>query len=247
MSDDLEAKRKEVLGEFERIARAFQNPDQELELDMQKVINALRSEIKAPKEVVASLDHIMHHPKELEWENLPPEDPEPPAESRPIEVEFFRNLLASDLIKQKRAWGPALTRQGYLIDYEKKTFTLYQDTNHEKSPEWHRRTTANLKVLGWKMIDTHSDRNLFRCISNGWIISLADYPIWDQVNEVTGKNYPPGTRGQDAYANHMEAGRMIRLGNKIGRWFFTNMKELPEYGKSKSTAAGAAIRKETNG
>ena len=84
----------DMLREMERIAKAFQAPDQALEYDIQRVINTLRSEAKLPKEEIEAIDFAMHHPEKLKWEAVA--KPEPPINFKPSpeQIQWFRNLVA---------------------------------------------------------------------------------------------------------------------------------------------------------
>ena len=230
-----------LLSELARIAKAFQAPNQALELDIQKVINALRTQAKVPAEHVQALDNILHHPTELAWARMPdpPEPPQMQYEPRAVEVEFFRQLI--ETVSDGAEWKLPSTDQIYKVDKKVKSFTLLRDTDRPDSGEWHRKTKACLAVLGWKMVDGTETRRFFHAEKDGWLIVVVDFPIEDQLNSATpGKNFPPGSRGQDAWATSKLHPTMVRLYHAIGHELIKSA--LPDFGVGKSTAVGTKIK-----
>jgi hypothetical protein len=229
------------LSELARLAKAASAPNPRLELDIQKVIDALKDQAKTPIEHVQTLEYILRHPGELTW--LPmPEPPDPPEmeyHPRPVELEFFEELIRT--VNDGAEWTLPSTDQVYRVDKQARTFTLLRDTDHPDSGTWHRKVKACLAALGWKMIDTNFTRRYFQAERDGWLIILVDFSIEDQLNPATpGKNFPRGSRGQDAWATSKIHPTVVRLYHRIGLALIKHA--LPDYGAGKSVALASQMK-----
>lgn len=84
----------DLIKEMQRIAQAFKAPDQNLELDIQKVINTLRTHAKVPEADIMNLDEAMHHPEKLTWTRMPA----PPEANDFVpnydQIEFFKLMIS---------------------------------------------------------------------------------------------------------------------------------------------------------
>jgi hypothetical protein len=229
----------DLLKEMERIAKAFQNPDQNLELDMQKTINTLRQDSKLSKEDVEAIDHAMHNPGSLTWKRMPDlPDSSLRIVPDPSEVGFIVNMIRT--VSDGAKWGIPSTGQEYRIDKKAKTFTLTRETERDEKG-WHDKTKAILRQIGWKMIDTHSQTRGYSAEHAGWSLIVMDFPIDAQEDPKNpGQTFPPGTRGQEAMAHHGSKGVVVRLGHRIGREFIKAA--APDFGSGKSGAAATVIQ-----
>jgi hypothetical protein len=236
-------KADELLREMERLAKAMRNPNQALELDIQKTINALRSGAKVPAEAIEALDGILHDPKTLVWQRMPDlPDSDSGFQPNAEQIEFFRELIrvATDGME----WGVPHTGQVYKIDKQVKTFTLIRETQKD-TEDWHGKTKMILGLLGWRMIDNKASNRSFSATKDGWLIAVFDFSIENQENPKTpGQNFPPGSRGQDAVATLMNRGAFVRLGHVIGRELIKYV--TTDFGYGKSTAAGSNLYEQRN-
>lgn len=224
------SKADDVLKEMERIAKAFQNPDQALELDMQKVINTLRGDAKLGRDQIEAIDFAMHNPDKLKW--TPVLIPEPKNDYQPTEYEmqWFRDFLSSKATQDVWKWEVSSTGQRYEFNKTAKTATLIRERPDPN--DWHSRNKKIMTMLGWKVIDSSTHTRTFNAQHGSWTLSVLDFPISAQQSTSTGQMFPPGTRGQDAIANNA-TGVVVRLGNNIGRWFIKHVSA--EYGVGKTT------------
>lgn len=228
------SKGDDILGEFERVMKAFKAPDQILELDIQKVINTLRSDAKLPKEEIEAIDFAMHNPNKLKWEAVA--TPEPPINFKPTpeQIQWFRNMVAA-MPKDEYMWKVPSTGQEYMMNRVKKTFTLVKEMPDPN--EWHQKNKKILSMIGWTMIDSTTTMRTFNAKHGSWTLTVLDFSIEAQENPKTpGQTFPPGTRGQEGMANN-GSGVVVRLGHQIGRWFIKHV--APESGIGKSMAFGA--------
>lgn len=219
MSDSMD----DLLKEIERIAKAAQNPDQALELDIQKVINSARGDAKLPNEEVEALDYALHSPGSLQWKTtVAPTPHKLDWEPEPEQLEWFRKMI--DLLKDGGTWDVPSTGHRYQVDKKNKTFKLIRDA--EKDPDnWHEKNRVILSRIGWHMIDTTTTCRAFMARHGNWIINLFDFSLEEQGRSA-------GTRGQDAMA--VNGGTVIRLGHCIGHWLVKHA--ISEFGIGKSTS-----------
>lgn len=223
----------DLMGEFERIAKAFKAPDQLLELDIQKVINTLRSEVKLPKDQIEAIDFAMHSPDKLKWEAVSKPDPKIDFEPSWEQVNWFRTLVAG-MPRDEFKWKVPRTGQEYIMNRVKKTFTLVREM--PDPDDWHQKNKVILSRIGWSMVDSTTTMRTFNAQHGPWTLTVLDFSIEAQENPKTpGQTFPSGTRGQEAMANN-GSGVVVRLGHNVGRWFIKNVS--PDSGIGKSMAFG---------
>src|SRR5208337_2059173 len=137
----------DLISEMTRIAKAFKAPDQALELDIQKIINALRSHGKVPEADIMDLDDAMHYPEKLAWAVIP----NPPDADKIVpgydEIDFIKTLI--DKAAEGMEWTVPSTGQVYKISPKEKTFTLIRNTQNDEH-DWHSKTRAILGLIGWR-------------------------------------------------------------------------------------------------
>jgi hypothetical protein len=222
------SKGDDLMREMERVAKAFQAPDQLLELDIQKVINTLRSEAKLGREEVEAIDFAMHNPDKLKWEAVPKPEPPIPFQPTTYQVQWFRDMIKA-MPQDEYMWRVPSTGQEYMMNRVKKTFTLVKETPDPE--DWHTKNKKILSLIGWKMIDSTTTMRTFNAKHGPWTLTVLDFSIDAQVNPKTGMKYAPGTRGQEAMANN-GTGTVVRLGHQIGRWFIKHVASDSGIGKS---------------
>lgn len=220
----------DMLKEMERIAKAFQAPDQALELDIQKVINTLRSEAKLAKDQIEAIDFAMHNPDKLKWTPVVIPEQKIDYVPREHEVQWFRDFISSNLQRETWKWQVVSTGQRYEFNNAAKTVTLIRERPDPN--DWHSRNKKILSMLGWKMIDSSTYTRTFNAQHGTWTLSVLDFSIAAQDDPKTpGETFPAETRGQDAMANN-GAGVVVRLGHNIGRSFIKHT--TPDFGVGKT-------------
>ena len=227
----------DLIKEMKRISEAFKAPDQALELDIQKIINALRTHGKVPAEDIEALDDAMHHPEKLVWAA----SPNPPDVSDFVpnysQIEFFQLMIAR--VADGAEWTVPSTGQIYRIRHKDKTFTLIRNTQTDKD-DWHSKTRVILEKIGWKMIDVRTTLRTFTANHKNWLLILNDFSIEDQENPATpGKNFPPGSRGQESFATLKTHGAFVRLAHRVGRAFMQGRSS--DFGMGKSIMFGSKL------
>lgn len=207
----------DLIKEMQRISEAFKAHNQELELDIQKVINTLRGIDKLTREEIEALDKVMHDPSILAWKRQP-DLPEPEVifqlDEKERGLQFLRELIRQT--PSGETWGVPSTGQRYRIDHSTKTFTLFRDTDRDEH-NWHGKNKVLLAILGWKMVDGRDKTYVFKAEKDGWTISLVSFLVDNQENSKTpGQNFPPGSRGSECLAVFARKGVTMRLGPKVG-------------------------------
>ncbi len=226
--------------EYARIARA-NNPV--LELDIKKCLDALPGMGCSPEEVSA-LGEALHHPEKLVW-NLGPPLPEEPLSYEPTEEDkdFIRKL-----IDRATVWAVPSTGEPdrpetcltYAIDRQNKTFKVIIDPEHDEH-RIHDKTKMILSLLGWRMIDEQRSSLGYTAVAGPWAVGVFDFSIATQIDRRTGKNFPPGTRGQDSVATC--GGRVVRLGQVIGRELIRHAQApKSDIGAGKTAAPGQVLK-----
>lgn len=224
-----------LLKEFERIAKAFQAKDQALELDIQKVVNCLRDNKQVPEVDIMDLERAMHGTEPLDWKGTPMPAAKTDFVPNEGQIQFFRDMIAA--AREGMEWRVPSTGQIYKVSKADKTFTLIRDTDNEHG-DWHGNNRVILEKLGWRMVDTKSSARLYTVRYKNWLLTATDFSIEDQENPATpGKNFDPGSRGQDAFASHLVGGTFIHLGHLVGRSFLEKVAR-PDFGIGKTVATG---------
>jgi hypothetical protein len=226
------------LTKWSEIARAS-NPI--LEMEIRKVLDQLRDVVKLPAEKVDALEKMLRAPEKLIWQRMPTL-PDKPLNWTPekFQVEWFRDFISK--MKDGTEWHVPSTGHVYKIDKTNKTFTLTHDVEHDPN-DWHERNKMILALLGYSMIDNKSSAKTYSSVGDHWIVAVFDFSIETQENSATpGKNFPHGSRGQDAVATPSSGGALVRLGHDIGRYLWKHVE--PAYGAGKTSAAWTALFKQ---
>ncbi len=218
-----------------------------MELDIKKSLDALKGMGSSQREIEA-LDKALHAPQTLAWKGMPPL-PERPFDYHPTEqdIAFIKDLIQSGV----KLWGVPVTARSpqepqtalhYGIDHENKTFKVLVDCEHDEG-RIHDKTKMILGLLGWTMIDFQDSTLSYSAVVGPWILAVFDFPIHTQIDSRTGKNYPEGTRGQDAVATG-QSGKLMRLGPHVGAELIKHAKaKQPTYGNAKTDAPGKLLIK----
>lgn len=228
----------DLINEMARIAKAFKAPDQALELDIQKIINTLRTHGKVPEADITDLDEAMHQPEKLVWKVMP----RPPEEACDFvpnyqQIEFFEMLIAK--VSDGAEWKVPSTGQVYRISHKDKTFTLIRNTQNDKD-DWHSKNKIILGKIGWSMIDSRASTRAFTANHKNWLLVLNDFAIDDQENPATpGKNFPSGSRGQESFASLPGHGAFVRLAHRVGRAFMDGRAQ--DFGMGKAITFGSKL------
>ncbi len=224
-----------LINEMARIAKAFKAPDQALELDIQKIINTLRSHAKVPEVDIMDLDEAMHHPENLKWSPMPNAPEKTDFVPNHQQIEFFRLLISR--ANEGMEWTLPSTGQVYRVSPKDKTFTLIRNTENDPD-DWHGKNRVIVEKLGWKMVDSRSSLRSYTANHKSWLLVLSDFSIEDQVNPLTpGQNFPAGSRGQEAFASLKTSGAFVRLAHRVGKAFMQGRAQ--DFGMGKSIMFGS--------
>lgn len=224
----------DLLNEMNKWARIAHSSNPVLELDIHKILKSLKEEMGATPEEIKALSEALYHPETIQW-NIAPPLPERPLQYDPTErdIQFIKDLIASGATK----WGiPGTAQPGkpetalhYAIDHQKKTFKVVVDPEEDEQ-RVHDKTKMILGLLGWTMLDEQKSTLSYTAAVGSWALGVFDFSISTQLDSRTGKNFPPGTRGQDAMAT--SGGKVVRLGSVIGH-------ELIKHAQAPKTDVGA--------